>query len=331
MQCNLLLPHESLICGICYDLLESPYECSGCSNLFCEECLNHYLSTKDEYRRIYFCPICRSKKNNFTKNSKINKILLQFKNSGKKLCPKCKSIIEQDKYKEHINICWHKCNICKKIFSNEEKFLSHFSKDKNHDLENILNKFNRKANFSKKEENKNCSYGKIKREPFENNLVKKENIEEDSSDMVLIDRQGFNLNYDLYFCGKKNGINCKCCDTGICCPNGELCADCMKKNLKFHGLKRYYLINKKGRACKYRNGAFHCYSKFPDIKQDQTGNYFKTDKICSDDYTCEACKNITKLMNYYFPTNLIKKLVERDMQIISQINRNKNCYVVQFN
>lgn len=325
MQRNILFSHESLLCGICYDLLESPYECSSCSNLFCEQCINDYLATKDKYRRIYFCPICRSKKNNFKPNSKINNILLQFKNSGKKLCPKCKSVMGEDKYKEHINTCWHKCNLCKEIFNNEEKFLSHFSEDKNHDLENILNKFNRKAKFVENEQNKNCSYGKIKREPFENNLAKKE---EDNNDLVLVDRHGYNITYDLYFCGKKNGINCTCCETDICSPYGEMCADCMKKNLKYHGLKRYYLINKEGKACKYRNGNFHCYSKFPEIKKDQTGNYFKSDKICCDDYTCEACKDITKLMNYYFSANLIKKLLERDMQIMHKTNKNN---LVMFN
>jgi hypothetical protein len=81
-----------------------------------------------------------------------------------------------------------------------------------------------------------------------------------------------------------------------------------------YDLKNYYLINKKGRACKYTHGSFHCYSKFQGIKIDKGGNYFKEEKICNDKFTCEACKNITELMLHYLPSNVIKKLLERDLQ-----------------
>ena len=65
MENMLILSRESLICNICDDLLENPYECKSCNNLFCEECINSYINTKDKYRRLYFCPLCRTKKNNF--------------------------------------------------------------------------------------------------------------------------------------------------------------------------------------------------------------------------------------------------------------------------
>ena len=311
----ILLPHDSLTCGICYDLLNSPYECNGCHNLFCEECLNLYLTTKDKFKRIYFCPICRNKKNNFSKNLKIENILEKYKNSDKKLCPKCLGVFEHEKYNNHINKCWIKCQFCKELFHNENKFLKHFTKNKNHDLSQIVNKFNRKANLfenkTKSEERKNSEHEQIKREKFENNLDIKKS-EEEEKDFILIDREGYNVKYDLYFCGKNNGINCKCCESRICCPSGEICPQCMKKNLEFHELKGYYLINKSGKACKYSHGSFHCYSKFENIVKDIGGNYFKEKKICSKNYTCEACKNITKLMNYYLSTHTIKKLFERD-------------------
>ena len=326
MESILVLPRESLICCICDDLLEFPYECNSCNNLFCAECIKSYLETKDKYRRLYFCPLCRNKKNNFSINTKINDLLEDFKKSGKKLCVKCNSVFPQEKYKTHINKCWYKCTLCHNLFQNEKKFLEHYSKNENNELDNILNKFNRKANVNTKitktikEEQKNDeeeNMEKIKREKFENNLPKNGSNEENN--FVLVNRNGYNVKYDLYFCGNENGIDCKCCSIKICCPQGEICPNCMKKNLKYHNLKGYYLINKKGKACKYNHGNFHCYTKYDEIKKDKGGNYFKEQKICSDNYTCEACQNITKLMNHYLPTNVIKKLVERDSQINNTI------------
>ena len=185
--------------------------------------------------------------------------------------------------------------------------MEHYTKSKNHDLNQILDKFNRKSNLG------NTQYGEIKRGKFENNLNKNEEKEKDNK-VILVDKVDFNTKYDLYFCGKENGINCHCCEKKTCCPDGEICPECMKKNLKFHELKGYYLINKEGRACKYNNGYFHCYSKFDEIKKDKGGNYFKSQKICGNNYTCEACKNITKLMNYYLSSHTIKKLIERDIK-----------------
>jgi hypothetical protein len=302
--------------------LDSPFECNECHNLFCEECINDYLSSKEKFRRIYFCPICRSKKNNFSKSLKINNILEKYKNSDKKICPKCYSIIDQEKFDNHINICWFKCNICHELFSNENKFINHFINDKNHDINIIVDKFNRKENKNKTEENKIKvnDFGLIKREKYQNNL-KEDNCIKDENN--LNEKEGYNKNYDLFFCGKRNGVNCKCCVNKTCSPYGEICPQCMKKNIKLHGLKGYYLINKKGQACKYNYGHFHCYSKFEVIITDKGGNYFKEEKICSNKYTCEACKYMTRIMNYYLPTNIIKKLFERDAKMKNNKNSKK--------
>ena len=324
MESILVLPRESLLCSICYDLLENPYECNFCNNLFCKDCIESYLNSKDKYRRPYFCPLCRSKKNKFSVNLKINDLLENFKKSGKKFCVKCKTILNQENFRSHISSCWYKCIICHELFPNEDKFLNHFTENLNHDeLNKALIKFNRKSNLNSNTSIKsNEQYGKIKREKYENHLHKKEN-EKEENDFVLIEKEGFNNKYNLFFCGKNNGINCKCCIIKNCSPEGEICPKCMKKNLKFHNLREYYLINKKGNACKYNHGNFHCYSKFSEIKQDKGGNYFRQQKICCDKYTCEACKNITELMNYYLSANTIKKLVERDTQNSKIIKNNK--------
>ena len=317
MKSILVLPRESLICSICDDLLESPYECNSCNNLFCADCIKTYLDTKDKYRRLYFCPICRNKKNNFIENSKIDDLLKNFKKCGKKLCTKCNSVLCEEEYSSHKKACWYKCIVCHQLFINEKKFLEHYTKKENKELNNIIDKFNRKANINKNKvtlkNNQNENKEIIKREPFKNNLPKKDNIKQESN-FILVDRKGYNVEYDLYFCGNLNGIKCKCCITNKCCVEGELCQICMKKNVKYHNLKGYYLINKKGIACKYNHGYFHCYSKLYEIKKDKGGNFYKEEKICCDNYTCEACKNITKLMNYYLPGDIIRKLVERDLK-----------------
>ena len=329
MESILVLPHDSFICSICDDLLESPYECCSCNNLFCAECIKSYLDTKDKYRRLYFCPICRSKKNNFIENLKINDLLKELKKGGKKLCAKCNSVLKNDEYFSHINSCWYKCIICHQLFPNKKKFLEHYTKNKNDELKNIINKFNRKAMINEtKAIHLNDQIGNqeiIKREKFENNLPKKESNKEENT-FSLIDKRNYYIEYDLYFCGNYNGIDCKCCIKKKCCPQGEICLNCMKKNVKYHNLKGYYLINKKGKACKYNHGNFHCYSKFGEIKKDKGGNFYKEQKICSDNFTCMACQNITNLINYYLPSNIIGKLVERDLKN-SYKNKIKGNYI----
>jgi len=124
------------------------------------------------------------------------------------------------------------------------------------------------------------NYGKIKREKFENNLLKSKNnspknISQNENSILIIDKNDYNAKYDLYFCGKNNNIDCSCCINKKCCPNGELCINCMKKNQKLHNLKRHYLINKKGKACRYCHGNFHCNSINEEIMKDQGGNFYK--------------------------------------------------------
>ena len=313
MESILVIPRDSLICGICDNIVESPYECMNCKNLFCKECIKAYLDTKEKYRRIYACPICRNKKNNFHENSQLNDLIKDAKKTNKKICQKCKCVINNEKYRAHINKCWYKCKSCHQIFLNEDTFLGHYSK--NEDCKNnAANKFNLKDFLStEKKRFSEVGFGKIKREVFENNLPRKDDQEEEN-DFILIDNNGYNIHYDLFFCGKNNGINCDCCKKKTCSPEGEICPDCMKRNQNFHNLKNYYLINKKGKACKYIHGSFHCFSKYEIIKKDKVGNYFKVQQKCCNKYTCEACKYITNLMNHYLPVNIIKKLIKRDME-----------------
>jgi hypothetical protein len=229
------------------------------------------------------------------------------------MCQKCNCIINHEQYRDHINKCWHKCRSCHQIFVNEEKFLEHFYKNENC-KKDVVNKLNRKEIISLKNKffSSENDFGKIKREKYENNLPKKDDKEEEN-DFILIDNKGYNIEYDLFFCGKNNGIDCKCCVNKTCSPEGELCPECMNKNKTFHELKNHYLINKRGKACKYNHGNFHCFSVIETIKEDEVGNFFKIQQKCSNKHTCEACKYITKLMSKYLSADTIKKLIKRDM------------------
>ena len=321
MESFLILPFASLSCSICCEILDHPVECNNCHNLFCQTCIKDYLNTKDKYRRLYSCPLCRNKKNNFKENLEVNNLLNEYIISGKKICNKCNSVLDSDKYDAHINKCWIKCIKCHKIFNNENNFLKHFDTHGKNEMDKLINLyFNGK--FEKivilNEEKNENDFGKIKREKFVNNLINSKdknqnNTQKNNNQLIIINKNDFNPKYDLYFCGKNNNIKCSCCVNKKCSPNGEICASCMKKNQKLHGLKKHYLINKQGRACKYSHGNFHCNSSFEEIKEDKGGNFYKKENICKGEYTCDACKNMTKIMNYYLPTEIIKKLIERDL------------------
>ena len=315
MESILVLSPESLTCSICYEILSNPQECNNCHNLFCDVCIKDYLTTKDKYRRVYYCPLCRNKKNNFKENNGVNNIINDLIMTGKKMCYKCDKVFDNKIFKSHIDKCWIKCIKCHKIFINEEKFLKHFENHGKNEMDKIVNVyFNKK--FEKEKKINEDDFGKIKREKFEDNLISSDknskNNPKSNNSALVIDKNDYIPKYDLYFCGKINNIKCSCCVNKKCSPNGELCINCMKKNLKLHGLKKHYLINKSGKACKYSHGSFHCNSKFEEIKQDKGGNFYKSEKICKGEYICDACKYITKLMNYYLPTEVIKKLIERD-------------------
>ena len=82
MDTFLILPHESLTCSICYEIVEHPIECNNCHNLFCQNCIKDYLDTKDKYRRLYYCPLCRNKRNNFSENNGVNTILNEYNSNN---------------------------------------------------------------------------------------------------------------------------------------------------------------------------------------------------------------------------------------------------------
>ena len=121
-----------------------------------------------------------------------------------------------------------------------------------------------------------------------------------------------NTEYDLYFCGKPNRIDCICCTEHKCKPGACMCISCMKLNKKYHKLKSHYLINKSGRACKYSHGFFHCYCNYTHIVHDVGNNIFKPIYRCQGENICKPCEEITLLMETYLPSTICQKLRDRE-------------------
>ena len=118
--------------------------------------------------------------------------------------------------------------------------------------------------------------------------------------------------YDLFFCGKPNHIDCICCTEHKCKPGACMCISCMKLNKKYHKLKSHYLINKSGRACKYSHGFFHCYCNYTHIVHDVGNNIFKPVYKCQRENICKPCEEITLLMETYLPNTICQKLRDRE-------------------
>ena len=121
-----------------------------------------------------------------------------------------------------------------------------------------------------------------------------------------------NIEYDLFFCGKPNHIDCICCTEHKCRPGACMCISCMKLNKKYHKLKSHYLINKSGRACKYSHGFFHCYCNYTHIVHDVGNNIFKPVYRCQGENICKPCEEITLLMETYLPSTICQKLRDRE-------------------
>ena len=122
----------------------------------------------------------------------------------------------------------------------------------------------------------------------------------------------YNPEYDLFFCGKPNHIDCICCTDHKCKPGACMCISCMKLNKKYHKLKSHYLINKSGRACKYSHGYFHCYCNYTHIVHDVGNNIFKPVYRCQGENICKPCEEITLLMETYLPNTICQKLRDRE-------------------
>jgi len=113
---------------------------------------------------------------------------------------------------------------------------------------------------------------------------------------------------DLIYCGKNNHIKCNCCKNHLCIPGNCMCFDCMNLNKKYHKINIKYLINKKGRVCKF-DKCFNCNICYKIIHKDSDGNMYSRIKNCvNKNKICDDCKILNKIYGYYFDKDTIKNL-----------------------
>ena len=88
-------------------------------------------------------------------------------------------------------------------------------------------------------------------------------------------------------------------------------------NKKYHGLKKHYLINKAGRACRIsKNLECFCMGFFyVNGKKVQCGN------TCFD-FFCNPCKQLSKLIKYYLNEEQIRILQIKDKSNFNKIYNN---------
>ena len=132
--------------------------------------------------------------------------------------------------------------------------------------------------------------------------------------IAKIDEDNYDKEYGLFYCGKANEANGEKCELGK-----EICPNCMKRTQKLYNLKPHYLINSQGRICTYKNKKIYCLGKLHRIESETKSKddkkseiHYSIDYSCGHTGQCEPCKNLTKIMDKYFDSNLMKKLIKRD-------------------
>ena len=75
---QLALIEDLLKCPICFNFLNNPYECELCGGLFCEDCIQDWLKTKEKCPMR--CPELKIKRADINSRKLLNKIVLRCQN-----------------------------------------------------------------------------------------------------------------------------------------------------------------------------------------------------------------------------------------------------------
>ena len=324
-QFELIFNQMHLICSKCQTTIigYNNYKKHVCQKYSCKICelilnneeklLEHFEEKK--HNKIITFYFDKNNENNKKWEDLFQKEIMELKNEKENLI-NYKNFLYEDKKRdikkdEEKNKILENNNI-----NNETQILAYKDAKEIHEFQNFLN-IKSEQNFDKIFKIYLC--GNERFENFQKSQIfldaceKEKPKEINKSKLVNIPAKcKFSEKYNLYYCYKNSNLNCNCCQNHICQPGNCLCKDCMKVNISYHGLKKYYLINKAGRACKYSYNYFHCHCKIETRTQNENGNIFIGLNWCHfPAYPCEACQQVTKLMDIYLDPEIVTKLRER--------------------
>ena len=247
-------------CALCFDTAEDAVETNCCHRIYCFGCSQQI---EKEYKN---CPICKKVNVKFSISHPIRRMI----GSMPAQCPnKCNMRITRSSLKEHlIKYCPNKKNPCtvkgckfEYPLGNKISYCNHISQT-HHTI--MLQSFDYY--------NKNVIDNDGKDNNDNNNNNEKKGNEDESKMGAMIGPNGNNINdrrrfmdprmsqrnergniaklgsSGKFYCGKRSGITCNCCD-GNCGPtNGHNCIACMRLDLKMRGLLPKNVNNQNGNA-----------------------------------------------------------------------------------
>ncbi len=285
---------SNLICFICKESKKYYKKCKNCNNFFCEDCVNKWKNVCiDDFGKPIFCFFCKgylSITDAYSINNKIKN--LGYEESKNNVLNNINNI------QNNIN------NVQNNI--NEENSINYNNNNNNYPNE----KTNRKILFSKSKKSYKCIIDTRKLEKYNSNF---EEINNTSNKMKFNEFINNSINYseeyDLFYCGKNNNINCSCCKEKICKLGNCLCVNCMKINIEYHDLKSHYLINKSGRLTKV-NQILECFCCCLYIEDDRPVKCGYENKVSKKYYTCKSCEDLTKIITNYLSLSNINNLIK---------------------
>jgi hypothetical protein len=287
---------SNLICFICREAKKYYKKCKNCNNFFCEDCVNKWKNVCiDDFGKPIFCFFCKGYLSITDAYSINNKI----KNLG----------YEESKNNVLNNIN----NVQNKI--NEEQSINY--NNNNYPNENSNRKI---IKFDNK--NFKCIIDTGKLEKYNSNFKEINNNPNKMKFNEIINNSiNYSEEYDLFYCGKNNNINCSCCKDKICKLGNCLCVNCMKINIEYHDLKSHYLINKSGRLAKV-NKILECFCKCMFIEDNSPVLCGYRNKVSKKIYRCKSCEDLTKIITNYLSLSQINNLIKTEKEELNLFSHN---------
>jgi hypothetical protein len=324
-QLELILGQMDYVCSKCKTKLngiknykehkkkcENMLKCLICGLNFNEKEFIAHINN-DEHKKIIIFSFDKSNQNKKW-NEKFQNEIMQFKRENE-IENNYYNFLKVEQETEKKIIKWKKDYENKQNNNQNDEIEGYLDSKIIYEFQNYLN-IKSEENFDKIF--RNYFYGNERFENFQNSEEFLEVCQfEDKPNPAIISFKDYIVpkkcrfleKYNLYYCFRDNNLNCNCCKNHICQPGNCICKECMQTNLSYHGLKKYYLINKAGRACKYSNFSFHCHCRYERrTRNDNDVNFISMEWCHYPNFPCLACQEITILMDKYLDEEIIRKL-----------------------